>query len=442
VKRWKDDRFEGFNRSRGLPGEDCVGQAMLVEPGGDVWVGTSSGIARFNAKAYRGPVPVPPARITLIKDGGGKVHEPSPEALEVAYRFRSMDFEFECLSFVDEAHLRPEVRLMGFEDPWRDAGGRATRFTTLPPGRYVFAVRFVDANGQPGPEATQAIFVLKPWWQTWWFFGLLAIALAALVAALVRWRTNLLKRRTRELEKIVERRTHDLQAANQALEEASMADALTGLKNRRYLQLYLPEDEAQVQRAYRTAASQNAPARGEDLGLLLVDLDHFKAVNDTHGHAAGDAVLKQAAELLLGVCRETDAVARWGGEEFLVVARRVERGAMDSIARKIRDAFENHPFVLPDGGVIRKTCSLGFAVHPLNPLDPGAFRWEETLEAADLCLYAAKKSGRNAWVGVFGDPERHGDPGPMRVVDLPELVRADRLELRSSLPADEINWSA
>jgi hypothetical protein len=85
---------------------------------------------------------------------------------------------------------------------------------------------------------------------------------------------------------------------------------------------------------------------------------------------------------------------------------------------------------------------VGFAVHPLNPLDPGAFRWEETLEAADLCLYAAKKSGRNAWVGVFGDPERPGDPGPMRVVDLPDLVRAGRLELRSSLPADEINWSA
>jgi diguanylate cyclase (GGDEF)-like protein len=176
------------------------------------------------------------------------------------------------------------------------------------------------------------------------------------------------------------------------------------------------------------------------LAFILVDLDHFKAVNDQHGHAAGDEALRQAAEILRGACRETDAVARWGGEEFLVVARRVDREAVEAIARKVQNAFHNHPFELPDGSVVRMTCSAGFAVFPLDPADPAAFRWEETLEAADLCLYAAKKSGRDAWVGVFG-PAGSGMDG-FRIVDIPDLVEEGRIELRSSVPRDRLYWSA
>lgn len=446
VKRWKDGRFEQFTRSRGLPGEDCVGQALWLDAEGDaegdVWAGTSSGIAHLDHRIYRGPLPSPKARLTLVKDGRSRLWSLSADPLRIPYGARSMDFAFECLSFLDETHLRPQVRLVGFEDAWRDSGGREVRYTTLPPGRYTFAARFLDADGQPGPEATQEIHILRPWWQTWWFILLATLAASVLVAALVHWRTDLLRRRTIELEHMVELRTRDLQAANSALEEASMADALTGLKNRRYLNLHMPEEEARVHRAYRTAHLRGEEVRGEDLGLLMVDLDSFKTVNDHHGHACGDAVLRQSAEILRNACRETDAVARWGGEEFLVVARRVERESVEGIARKIQNAFHNHPFELPDGGVIRLTCSVGFAVFPLNPADVAAFRWEETLEAADICLYAAKKSGRDAWVGVFGRPGQGQALDGFKVVDLPDLVEGGRIELRSSVSRDRLHWSA
>ncbi len=446
VKRWKDGRFEQFTRSRGLPGEDCVGQSLWLDQDGDaegdVWAGTSSGIAHLDHRIYRGPLPSPKARLTLVKDGSGRLWDRSEAPLRIAYRYRSVDFAFECLSFLDETHLRPQVRLVGFEDAWRDVQSREVRYTTLPPGSYTFAARFLDADGQPGPEATQPLLILRPWWQSWWFAALSLLALGAVLLLLVHWRTGLLHRRTLELEHLVELRTRDLSAANQALEEASMVDALTGLRNRRYLNLHLPEEEARVQRAYRTAQARHEAPRGEDLGFLMVDLDHFKAVNDNHGHACGDAVLRQAAEILRNACRETDAVARWGGEEFLVLARRVDRESVAAVARKIQNGFHNHPFELPDGSVIRLTCSVGFAVYPLNPGEPAAFRWEETLEAADLCLYAAKKSGRDAWVGAFALPAQAAGLDGFRVVDLPDLAADGRLELRSSLPRDRVCWTS
>lgn len=445
VKRWREGRFEQFGRSRGLPGEDCVANALWLDGNGDgegdVWAGTSSGIAHFDHRIYRGPMPSPKVRITVVKDGSGRLREASGQALQVPYRFRSMDFSFECLSFLDETHLRPQVRLVGFEDAWRDSESRSARYTTLPPGRYTFAARFLDADGQPGPEARQELQVLRPWWQAWWFLLLSGLTLAGAVGLLIHWRTELLHRRTLELERLVELRTQDLQAANAALEEASMVDALTGLKNRRYLALHMPEEEARVQRAHWSAEARGEAPKGEDLGLLLVDLDHFKAVNDTHGHAAGDAVLRQSAEVLRNACRETDTVARWGGEEFLVVAHRVDRGTVDAIARKIHDAFFNHPFELPEGGVIRLTCSVGFVALPLLPTDAMALGWEATLEAADHCLYAAKHSGRDAWVGVYGTPERRFTLGPHFVHDLAQLVRTGQLTLSASLPADRIVWT-
>jgi len=446
VKRWKDGRFEQFTRSRGLPGEDCVGQSLWLDTEGDaegdVWAGTSSGIAHLDHRIYQGPLPSPKARITLVKDGSGSVRETGAAAISVAYSFRSVDFAFECLSFLDETHLRPQVRLVGFEDTWRDSVGRSTRYTTLPPGKYIFAARFLDADGLPGPEATQEIMVLRPWWQSWWFIGLASLAIAGIVLFLIHWRTDLLHRRTLELEYLVELRTRDLQAANEALEEASMEDALTGLKNRRYLALHMPEEEARVQRAYRTSAAQEREAKGEDLGLLLVDLDHFKDVNDTYGHAAGDEVLPQSAEILSLTARESDHESRGRGEACLVVARRVDRETVDAVARKVHDAIHNHPFTLPDGGVIRLTCSVGFAAYPLDPRDPAAFRWEECLEAADLCLYAAKKSGRDAWVGILADLTAEGTLGTVKITDLPSLLTKGRVILRSSVPEGEVVWTA
>jgi diguanylate cyclase (GGDEF)-like protein len=140
--------------------------------------------------------------------------------------------------------------------------------------------------------------------------------------------------------------------------------------------------------------------------FLLLDMDHFKSVNDSYGHAAGDTVLVQTAALLRSVFRASDHVVRWGGEEFLIVARFVDREKAHELAEEVRAAVEAHDFRLDDGTLLKRTCSIGFAAYPFSTRQPRARGWQEIVEIADLGLYAAKHNGRNGWVGMeAGDNE-------------------------------------
>jgi hypothetical protein len=111
--------------------------------------------------------------------------------------------------------------------------------------------------------------------------------------------------------------------------------------------------------------------------FLLLDLDHFKSVNDSHGHAAGDAVL------LRSVFRASDYVVRWGGEEFLIVARFVGRERGPERAEKVRAAVEAHDFRLDDGTLLKRTCSVSFAAYPFSTRRPRACGWQEIVGIDD-----------------------------------------------------------
>jgi diguanylate cyclase (GGDEF)-like protein len=133
----------------------------------------------------------------------------------------------------------------------------------------------------------------------------------------------------------------------------------------------------------------------------MVDLDHFKDVNDRHGHAAGDAVLVQMKDRLREVFRESDYLVRWGGEEFLVLARATERDEAHAVAERIRQAVSARGFTLPDGTQLARSCSIGFACFPFLPSQPRLMSWSQVVELADLGLYLAKRSGRDAWAAVY-----------------------------------------
>jgi len=237
------------------------------------------------------------------------------------------------------------------------------------------------------------------------FLALFAVGTA--LALSFRWYHRAMKRDHEMLHRLVEVRTRELQEANRALEEASMVDLLTGLRNRRFVDFSLPKDIANAIRIHQSGkrVPLDPPGIGEDMVFLVVDLDHFKAVNDTHGHAAGDAVLQQVGALLRKVCRESDMVARWGGEEFLIVARRTNRAYAPVVAGNLLEAFRKEAFHLPDGTVLQKTCSIGYCSFPVIPEKPEAVTWAQAMEMADLCMYAAKRSGRNGWVGVTTSEE-------------------------------------
>lgn len=188
------------------------------------------------------------------------------------------------------------------------------------------------------------------------------------------------------------------------LSDLVVRDTLTNLHNRRFLQELMPVETARLDRAAADLASGRRPAPEAALGLYMIDLDFFKQVNDTHGHAAGDAVLQQSARLLTGALRKQDKLVRWGGEEFVAVAWLKHREDGPLVAEKLRRAIEDAAFLLPGGQVLRKTASIGFSLMPFLPADPKALSWEQVLALADAALYMAKAEGRNRCVGVQGGP--------------------------------------
>jgi diguanylate cyclase (GGDEF)-like protein len=418
VKRWDGQHIECFGRSEGLPGEDTVSNAVWIDPSGDVWFGTSNGIARFQSSQYTGPTHPPAVRLSAVEDGQGRLLDHTQQTTDIAYNARNVVFRFTALSYLDEGQQTYHIRLEGFENEWRETRVPEVRYTVLPPGTYRFEARSLDHNGQTGNPVHFAFSVIAPWWRQWWALLIEAAAGIGLVLAYVRWRIERVHQRNVHLENMIHERTRELENANAALEnanaalaEASMVDPLTELRNRRYLSLAMPEEIARVQRVFNDYLKKgdDSPLQGEDIIFFMVDIDFFKSINDTYGHAAGDHVLAQVSQLLRSVCREADTLVRWGGEEFLLVAKRSVRNKAPVVASTILDAFRTHTFLIPEGQTQRLTCSVGFAAFPFLPNFPEQLSWEATTEIADHCLYTAKHSGRNGWVGVNAKPGSRGE---------------------------------
>ncbi|MFL6659120.1 MAG: diguanylate cyclase [Massilia sp.] len=431
AKRWQNGLVEPFGRGEGLPSDDAAANGFMADPNGDVWFGMATGLAHFHANAAQPPLPPPQSRILHVQDGTGTaLAAPIPE---VAWDRRTLQFRFAVPAYTNEAKVHAQVRLLGFEDAWRSTDIREARYTGLPPGKFRFEVRAAQGLGAWGPVSMREVVILAPWWLTRWAIALYVLAAAVLVLLLMRWRTGRLRRLNTELESLVRARTLDLEKANTALQEASMVDPLTGLKNRRFLGLSMPDELARVSRQYR---SRGTALQGENTTLMfyMVDLDNFKQVNDTYGHAAGDQLLQQASAALRQACRDADFVVRWGGEEFLIVARNADRSCADLLANNLRSAIRELSIDLGNGVVIKKTCSIGFAAYPVRETDPEAYTWEEAVKMADQCLYAAKHAGRDAWVGVALGPDAP-EPGPGMADHLGPLVDSGRVTLQSSLPA-------
>ncbi|MEW6445889.1 MAG: GGDEF domain-containing protein [Pseudomonadota bacterium] len=170
---------------------------------------------------------------------------------------------------------------------------------------------------------------------------------------------------------------HLTELVRHTMELQNLRDPLTGILSRRYMPYILRQ-----QVAYNRDSDK-------PFTVLMIDIDHFKSVNDEYGHAAGDTVLAQFSATLQSIVRASDFVFRYGGEEFLIVLINTDAPRACAIAEKIRQQIERHPFLLESGAMLKLTASIGMAQHDGHP------DFEEVVKRADRALYEAKQAGRN-----------------------------------------------
>ena len=375
--------------------------SCLVEDAA-VWLGTDDGLFRWDVTASQRRLPEPVRirhvrRDELVLASSLPGRDAAPGRLP--WRRGSIRFELALPSFGGGERNEYRTLLEGFDEGWTPWTREAWReLTNLPPGRYRLRAQGRDASGVTAQEAVLALEIAPPWYRSvpaWLGYG--ATATLALLGV-GQLQVRAVRRRNRELQVLVDERTAELRAA-------SVTDPLTGLHNRRFFDEVIAAEIAAVRR------SRTGEADARELVFCLIDLDHFKTVNDQLGHAGGDDFLHQVSERLRAVCREGDLLFRWGGEELLLLARDSRRDDAVDLARRLLWAIGEQPVPIrldPSAAGTAApteswplTCSIGFAAFPFFADAPEGATLDGVLRFADAALYEAKRGGRNRACGAL-----------------------------------------
>jgi diguanylate cyclase (GGDEF)-like protein len=399
----KTGSVQRFHRLHGLQAEEFNFGAHYRDRSGKLFFGGAAGFNSFYPEVLqfneRPPRVVLTQFLKLNSPGIVGVPEERIERLDLSHKEDVITLKFAALDFADPRANRYEYKLDGFDKDWvRADERRAATYTNLPGGQYVFRVRASNSDGVWSTRdlALPVEVAPSPWLSPFAFVAYATLAALMLLAVWYAQQRRIARaaRLRGELEMQVSDRTHELAQRNRELEEvnrrlemASLTDTLTGLANRRYLM-----------EQFKRLISHKADG---GLAIMIIDLDALKPINDQHGHAAGDEVIVEIAKTLRQAIRPDDVLARWGGDEFVVVAhaRHVEHACM--LAERIRERIAKMKCVLLKGATVRTSCSIGLTCLPFVPGNPDAVSWEQAIKIADLALYRAKR-GRNAWRGWFG----------------------------------------
>ena len=399
--------FDRFGEADGLASSQSnggSGPAALRDRQGRVWVATAGGAAVVDPRilhAYKRPLPPVVIEQVLADDRSVALEK----TLSLPAGTRKLEFHYASLTFQSPRFVRYRYRLEGVDRAWIERGNQhVAQYTNLEPGKYQFAVNAsAPGLGQGWSEDVTRIEIeIAPrLWQRAWFMPLLLLLAVLAVVGVYRWRLGHMRQRALKLETVVEERTSDLRdqterlrdsdreksfllaklkEQSEAFERQAREDALTGLDNRRRM-------DEELARAFEQAVQS-----GKSLSFALIDIDHFKRINDGYSHAAGDRALIEVARLMRDELGALGKLARWGGEEFAVL---FEGLALDEARRRcerLRWAVE------------RLDCS-GFAPGWKMSISGGVAErtglahYERLVSRADALLYEAKRAGRNRIMG-------------------------------------------
>ncbi|KAF1720572.1 diguanylate cyclase (GGDEF) domain-containing protein [Pseudoxanthomonas wuyuanensis] len=341
------------------------------------------------------------------------------QRLQLDHRDSVFSIAMTALDFTAPDAARLRYRVEGLHHDWVYLPAAHGEFSVsrLPAGDYTLQVEAAGRDGQFGQPRRLDIRMAPPPWRhplAWAGYALLGLLLAGWwlrrIGATVRrerQRIDLLNRTVAERTAQLEQANRLLRQSNAQLDVATRRDPLTRVSNRRDLKHWLDHEAAQLQ-----LRREQGNRADQQLMFFMIDIDDFKRVNDSHGHPAGDQVLVTFADRLRLLCREHDLLVRWGGEEFLLISRFAQAQDAAQLAERIRDAMAGQPIEIRPGVPLYLTCSIGFAPWPFTSAWPSVGDWEQSVELADRCLYAAKGAGKHAWVGLVP-----GDAADRRTVE-------------------------
>jgi diguanylate cyclase (GGDEF)-like protein len=395
-----------FGLSDGMRSVECNGwwqPAGWRARDGRLWFPTVRGLAVIDPARLRRNEVVPPVVVEKMVDDAGEVA--LRDGLVLPPGRKRVEFHYTALSLLEPSRVAFRYKLEPFDDAWVDAGGRrAAYYTNIPPGQYRFRVMAANNDGVWNQDGAGVAFEQKPrFTQTAWFYVLGALgavvfgfflhrvqvaglhALRSRLEHEVHKRTQLLEQKQAELEA----RNRQLDQVNTQLEHLAVEDGLTGLFNRRYLNDTLDKEWA---RAARDKAQ---------VALVLIDIDHFKKLNDAYGHPTGDERLRQVADVLRNsIHRPGDVAARYGGEEFALLLPGTMQAGAGLLADRVRRAVEALDLPHQESAYQRVTLSCGVAAMWPNAKNAPA----ALVERADHALYRAKQEGRNRVEEAPPDP--------------------------------------
>lgn len=391
---------ELFDESDGMQSAQAnggSGPAAALHQDGSVWIATSAGVATIQPQnLLRSSAVVLPVVIEELQVNG-QLYD-WQQKLQLPAGSSRIELQFAGLGFVMPQRIQYRTRLDGFDHDWTERGSlNVAEYTNLAPGHYRFRVSASYPQGVWSPDEVVEFTIAPFWWQRTLFWLLLAFVCISLSIIAVRWRfVSLhrnelrLKHQVAEKTAVLQQQADELRQANQeksalveklrlqseAFARQARVDELTNLFNRRAF------DET-LQYEYLRAGRTQLP-----LSLLLIDIDHFKEVNDNWSHTVGDEILKRVALEVRRHCRQIDTPARWGGEEFAVLLPETSLPQAAEIAERLR-----HTIAVTDYSAIAEslqvTISIGVAEYS------GTLHIRQLLSKADEALYKAKQAGRN-----------------------------------------------
>ena len=378
----KNQEINNYLLNQAISNDGFITRSSSIDANDVIYIGSSNGYYTFDPKKIKNNKQYhPPLRMTQVLLNNQPLPfsqwSSSPNNFDLFYKDRTIAFEFAALDYKSPEQIKYRYRILGLYEEWLNiSSNRLIELSNLNPGDYKIEIKAFNNDGRWSEQFMSINLNVHPvWWNRGWVRILFALLIIILAVLFHQFRTNKIRKQNLLLENEVKSRTSELHDLNAQLKTAAHSDFLTNLPNRMaFIKLF--------------EEKQSDP--GDCSGcLVMADIDHFKQINDQHGHAAGDLILIKVSSMMREMIRQEDMIARWGGEEFIFYFNGKSAKEILPMIDRIRETIENTDFIYADK-IIPVTLTFGICQ------GQSGMSLNDCIIRADEAMYEGKALGRNA----------------------------------------------